>query len=79
MTRHDASFTAPMAELGSAQAMLERAGGKRVPVVQGAHVVAYLVPAERTQHRRATLEEVERVLAERHEVNQPVLDWLKDK
>lgn len=82
MTRHDAGFTASMAELGNARAMLERAGGKRVPVVEGSEVVAYLVPAERTGeagHRVATREELRAHLAESRERVQPVLDWLRDK
>jgi antitoxin StbD len=45
-------------------------------------VVAYLVPEEAVDtgdHRTATLDEVMEALNRRRAINQPVLDYLKDK
>lgn len=83
MTRLLTKNIATMTELRDPQRVLDRANGEPVAVLKNSRLVAYLVPAERTGeatgHRVATLEEVQRVLAERREVSQPILDWLRDK
>jgi antitoxin StbD len=53
-----------------------------VAILKNSALVGYLVPAEaigETDHRPATLDEVMESLARRREINQPVLDYLKDK
>jgi antitoxin StbD len=74
---------ATMTELRDPQKVLDAAKGEPVAILKNSKLVAYLVPAERVEaepgHRYATLEEVGRAMEERREVNQPVLDWLRDK
>ncbi len=82
MTRLLTNHIATMTELREPHKVLERSGGKPVAILKNSALVGYLVPAEAVQedeHRVATLEEVKASLARRREVNQPVLDWLKDK
>jgi len=83
MTRLLTKKIATMTELRDPQKVLDGADGAPVAILKNSRLVAYLVPAERTGeqagHRYATLDEVRRVLEERREVNQPVLDWLRDK
>ncbi|EYD72086.1 hypothetical protein Rumeso_04856 [Rubellimicrobium mesophilum DSM 19309] len=83
MTRLLTKNIATMTELRDPQKVLDAANGEPVAILKNSKLVAYLVPAERVDeapgHRYATLEEVRRALEERREVNQPVLDWLRDK
>lgn len=83
MTRLLTKTIATMTELRDPQKVLDRANGEPVAILKNSRLVAYLVPAERTGeaagHRVATWEEVSRVLEERREVDQPILDWLRDK
>jgi antitoxin StbD len=79
LTNHIATIT----ELREPHKVLERAGGKPVAILKNSQVVGYLVPQEAVEavgeHQVATMEEVMESLARRREVNQPVLDYLKDK
>jgi antitoxin StbD len=71
-----------MTELREPQKVLDRANGQPVAILKNSALVGYLVPAEavdQTQHRVATLEEVMEVLNNRRDINQPVLDYLRDK
>ena len=82
MTRLATPNICTMTELREPQKVLDRAGGKPVAILKNSALVGYLVPAEaigETDHRPATLEEVMESLARRREINQPVLDYLKDK
>ncbi len=78
LTNHIATIT----ELREPHKVLERAGGKPVAILKNSQVVGYLVPQEAVDaigHEVATMDEVLESLARRREVNQPVLDYLKDK
>jgi antitoxin StbD len=82
MTRLLTPQICTMTELREPQKVLDRANGKPVAILKNSALVGYLVPAEavsETQHRTATLEEVMESMARRREINQPVLDYLKDK
>ena len=82
MTRLLTPHIATMTEMREPHKVLERAGGKPVAILKNSTLVGYFVPAEAIspdQHRVATLEEVLASLARRRAVNQPVLDYLKDK
>lgn len=71
-----------MTELREPQKVLDRAGGKPVAILKNSHLVGYLVPADAVglaEHRVATMEEVLDSVNRRRAVNQPVLDYLKDK
>ena len=71
-----------MTELREPQKVLDRTNGQPVAILKNSALVGYLVPAEavdQTQHRVATLEEVMEVLNNRRDINQPVLDYLRDK
>ena len=78
LTQHIATIT----ELREPHKVLERAGGKPVAILKNSQVVGYLVPqeaVEAVEARVATMDEVLESLARRRDVNQPVLDYLKDK
>ena len=82
MTRLLTPHIATMTELREPHKVLERAGGKPVAILKNSAVVAYLVPEEavdKGDHRTATLDEVMEAVNRRRAVNQPVLDYLKDK
>jgi antitoxin StbD len=82
MTRLLTNHIATMTELREPHKVLERSGGKPVAILKNSALVGYLVPAEAVdqgEHRVATMEEVMASLARRRAVNQPVLDYLKDK
>ncbi|MCV6592292.1 MAG: hypothetical protein OIF48_05020 [Silicimonas sp.] len=83
MTRLLTNHIATITELREPHKVLERAGGKPVAILKNSAVVGYLVPQEAVEqmdeHRVATMDEVMESLARRREVNQPVLDYLKDK
>ena len=74
---------ATMTELREPQKVLDRAHGKPVAILKNSAVVAYLVPVEAAQglegHRAATIEEVMASIEKRRAINQPVLDYLRDK
>ena len=82
MTRLLAHQICTMTELREPQKVLDRANGKPVAIMKNSRVVGYLVPEAATpeeEPRVATMDEVMESLARRHDVNQPVLDYLKDK
>lgn len=82
MTRLLTPHIATMTELREPHKVLERAGGKPVAILKNSAVVAYLVPeaaVDTGAHQVATLDEVREAMARRRAVNQPVLDYLKDK
>ncbi len=75
-------YICTMTELREPHKVLERSGGNPVAVLKNSQLVGYFVPAEAAQQgepRRATLDEVMASLRKRRDVNQPVLDYLKDK
>lgn len=82
MTRLLTNHICTMTELREPHKVLERSGGKPVAILRNSQLVGYLVPEEATdkrQHRHATRDEVMESLRRRHAINQPVLDYLKDK
>lgn len=82
MTRLLTNHICTMTELREPHKVLERSGGKPVAILRNSQLVGYLVPEEATdkgQHRHATRDEVMESLRRRRAVNQPVLDYLKDK
>lgn len=82
MTRLATPNICTMTELREPQKVLDRANGQPVAILKNSALVGYLVPAEAVdqgEHRVATLEEVMESLNRRREVNQPVLDYLRDK
>ncbi len=82
MTRLATPQIATMTELREPQKVLDRANGKPVAILKNSALVGYLVPAEAVdsvEHRVASLAEVMASVERRRKVNQPVLDYLKDK
>ncbi|WP_224815869.1 hypothetical protein [Hasllibacter sp. MH4015] len=85
MTRLLTNEIASITELREPQKVLARANGKPVAILKNSKPVAYLVPAEFVQDtgagepRFATMEEVMSILQDRKNIDQPVLDYLKDK
>ena len=82
MTRLRTPHIATMTEMREPHKVLERSGGHPVAILKNSALVGYLIPAEavdKTEHRTATLEEVMESIARRRAVNQPVLDYLRDK
>jgi len=82
MTRLATPQICTMTELREPQKVFDRAGGQPVAILKNSALVGYLVPAEavgKVDHREATMEEVLESLRRRRDVNQPVLDYLKDK
>ena len=82
MTRLLTPHIATMTELREPHKVLERAQGQPVAILRNSAVVAYLVPADALSTRDtrvATRDEVVESLTRRRRVNQPVLDYLKDK
>ena len=82
MTRLRTPHIATMTEMREPHKVLERSGGHPVAILKNSALVGYLIPAEavdKTDHRAATLEEVMESMARRRAVNQPVLDYLRDK
>lgn len=83
MTRLLTTEIATMTEMREPQKVLDRAKGRPVAVMKNSRLVGYFVPAEAVaepgQHRVATLDEVMESLRRRKDVNQPVLDYLRDK
>ena len=82
MTRLATPQICTMTELREPQKVFDRAGGQPVAILKNSALVGYLVPAEavgKVDHREATMEEVLESLNRRRAINQPVLDYLKDK
>jgi antitoxin StbD len=82
MTRLATPQICTMTELREPQKVFDRAGGQPVAILKNSQLVGYLVPAEAVEvgaHQVATMEEVMESLARRRAINQPVLDYLKDK
>lgn len=82
MTRLATPNICTMTELREPQKVFDRANGQPVAILKNSALVGYLVPAEamdQGEHRVATLEEVMESLNRRREINQPVLDYLRDK
>ncbi len=83
MTRLLTNEIATMTEMREPQKVLDRAKGRTVAVMKNSKLVGYFVPAEAVSppgtHRDATMDEVLQSLRERQDVNQPVLDYLRDK
>ena len=82
MTKLLTPHIATMTEMREPHKVLERSGGNPVAVLKNSALVGYFVPAEAVQEtdsRVATRGEVLRSLKRRKNVNQPVLDYLKDK
>jgi len=82
MTRLLTPHICTMTELREPHKVLERAGGQPVAILRNSALVGYLVPAEAVsddQHRTATLDDVMDSLHRRRAINQPVLDYLRDK
>ncbi len=82
MNRIFASQSCTMTELREPQKVLDRANGKPVAIMKNSRVVGYLVPEAATpeeEPRVATMDEVMESLSRRRDINQPVLDYLKDK
>ncbi|WP_223428813.1 hypothetical protein [Tateyamaria pelophila] len=73
---------ATMTEMREPHKVLERSGGNPVAVLKNSALVGYFVPAEAVQETKihvATRDEVLGSLKRREGINQPVLDYLKDK
>lgn len=83
MTRLLTNHIVTMTELREPQKVLDRANGKPVAVMKNSKLVGYFVPVENIpgpdDFVEATLEEVLESVRRRRKVNQPVLDYLKDK
>lgn len=82
MTRLLTPHIATMTELREPHKVFERSGGKPVAILKNSAVVGYLVPNDALdmgEHRHATLDEAMASLERRRSVNQPVLDYLRDK
>lgn len=74
---------ATMTEMREPQKVLDRANGKPVAILKNSQVVGYFVPVEAAPglggHVYATREMVMASLEKRRAINQPVLDYLRDK
>jgi antitoxin StbD len=82
MTRLLTPHIATMTEMREPHKVLERANGHPVAILKNSALVGYFIPAEAitpADHTPATLEEVMQSFARRRDINQPVLDYLKDK
>lgn len=82
MARLHTNHICTITELREPQKVLDRAGGKPVAIMKNSKCVGYLVPEEASlqeEPRYATMDEVMASLEKRRAINQPVLDYLKDK
>ncbi|MAM63059.1 hypothetical protein [Maritimibacter sp. UBA3975] len=82
MNRIYAKTVCTMTELREPQKVFDRAGGEPVAIFKNSKIVGYLVPESMVQDdepRHATMDEVMEAIRSRKAVNQPVLDYLKDK
>jgi antitoxin StbD len=83
MTRLATPQIATITELREPQKVFDRANGQPIAILKNSALVGYFVPAEAmpdiSGNRAATAEEVADSLRRRRAINQPVLDYLKDK
>ncbi len=81
MTRLLTNHICTMTELREPHKVLARANGNPVAIMKNSALVGYLVPADGTDDEpmSASSQEVLDSLAKRKTINQPVLDYLKDK
>ncbi len=82
MTKLLTNHIATMTEMREPHKVLARSGGKPVAVLSNSALVGYFVPLEAIpdgESRVATMDEVKASMAKRRAINQPVLDYLKDK
>ena len=82
MTRLATRNICTMTELREPQKVFDRANGEPVAILKNSQLVGYLVPVEAMPDhttRYATMDEVMTSIARRRSVNQPVLDYLRDK
>lgn len=82
MTRLLTRNICTMTELREPQKVLDQANGEPVAVLKNSRCVGYFVPEEyvlKDDVRYATRDEVLASLRKRRAINQPVLDYLKDK
>jgi len=82
MARLHTNHICTITELREPQKVLARSGGKPVAIMKNSKCVGYLVPEEASlqeEPRHASMAEVMASLEKRRAVNQPVLDYLKDK
>jgi antitoxin StbD len=83
MTRLATPQIATITELREPQKVFDRANGQPIAILKNSALIGYFVPAEAmpdiSGNRVATEEEVMESLRRRRAVNQPVLDYLKDK
>ncbi len=82
MTRLHTNQICTMTELREPQKVLDRAGGKPVAIMKNSRCVGYIVPVEATlegEPRYASMDEVLASLRKRRAINEPVLEYLKDK
>lgn len=73
---------ATMTEMREPHKVLAKAGGNPVAIMKNSKCVGYFIPAEivnMEEHTYATKEQVMESLRKRRAINQPVLDYLKDK
>ncbi|MEM9350390.1 MAG: hypothetical protein AAGA47_09025 [Pseudomonadota bacterium] len=83
MTRLLTTEIATMTEMREPQKVLDRAKGRPVAVMKNSKLVGYFVPAEAVppqgSMRELSMDDVMDAINRRRAVNQPVLDYLKDK
>lgn len=82
MTRLATPQICTMTELREPQKVFDRANGQPIAILKNSALVGYYVPAEavgKAETREATLDEVMDSMKRRRAINQPVLDYLKDK
>jgi antitoxin StbD len=82
MTRLATPHIATMTELREPQKVFDRADGKPVAILKNSALVGYLVPANAVDagdHVIATMDQVKESITRRRAINQPVLDYLRDK
>lgn len=82
MTRIHTKHIATMTEMREPHKVLAKSNGKPVAILKNSQVVGYFVPEEATDQietRVASMEDVLESIKRRKKVNQPVLDYLKDK
>ena len=73
---------ATMTEMREPHKVLANSGGKPVAIMKNSKCVGYFVPAEIVETEEARPASVEQALAslrKRRSINQPILDYLKDK
>ena len=83
MTRLATPQIATITELREPQKVFDRANGQPIAILKNSALIGYFVPVEAmpdlSENRAATEEAVMESLRRRRAINQPVLDYLKDK